>query len=183
MPLASAAAAAGASVRDRRTLRPRVLVVVLGPLVAAAAAAAAAAVRGESIVAAGAAAVAVRRWSLVAVLVGGGPNLFRRKLVATTHALLEVFPVDDPTKMLPITDLLLLPLLRVLVVERVELLRPHAVHVEPPVADEVLLVEERPVGAEEGDGVERVAPPRPDAHVEGLAAAGDVGVVTPLHAT
>ena len=37
-----------------------------------------------------------------------------------------------------------------LVVQEVEVFRSGAVHVEPPVADEVLLLEESPVGAEEG---------------------------------
>ena len=39
-----------------------------------------------------------------------------------------------------------------LVIEGVEPLGQGAVHVEPPVADEVLLVEDGPVGAEEGVG-------------------------------
>ena len=45
-----------------------------------------------------------------------------------------------------------------LIVQRPEVLGGGAVHVEPPVADEVLLLEESPVGAEEGElGQTRVA--------------------------
>ena len=51
-----------------------------------------------------------------------------------------------------------------------------AVKVEPPVADEVLLVEDGPVGAEEGLGAE-AAEAVGDAHVEGLALGRGVGVV------
>ena len=39
-----------------------------------------------------------------------------------------------------------------LILDAVQLLSQGAVHVEPPVADEVLLVEDGPVGAEEGVG-------------------------------
>ena len=71
----------------------------------------------------------------------------------------------------------LVPLGGHLVVPGVESLRLRAVKVEPPVADEVLLVEDGAVGAEEGLGAE-AAQGVGDAHVENLAVGGRVGVVT-----
>ena len=69
------------------------------------------------------------------------------------------------------------PLCSDLVVEGVELLSGGAVEVEPPVADEVVLVEESSVGAEEavlGEAASSVS----GADVESLALGLGVGVVT-----
>ena len=68
------------------------------------------------------------------------------------------------------------PLGGVLLIEAVERLGQRAVHVEPPVADEVLLVEEGPVRAEERLGMEAAAAVV-DADVERLAVGLGVGVV------
>ena len=55
-----------------------------------------------------------------------------------------------------------------LVIERVEHLRLVAVHVEPPVADKVLLLKESPIGTEETEGGETVVcPARTSTNVEG----------------
>ena len=67
-----------------------------------------------------------------------------------------------------------------LVVEAVQLLGGGTVEVEPPVADEVVLVEESPVGAEEavlGQTSSSVS----SADVESLALSLGVGVVTSIH--
>ena len=64
-----------------------------------------------------------------------------------------------------------------LLVERVEVLGLGAVHVEPPVADEVLLVEESPVGAEE-TVLGKVPLAEVDADVEGLTVGLRVSVVS-----
>ena len=64
-----------------------------------------------------------------------------------------------------------------LVVAGVEALRLRAVEVEPPVADEVLLVEDGAVGAEEGLRAQ-AAKAVGDAHVEDLAVGRRVRVVT-----
>ena len=64
-----------------------------------------------------------------------------------------------------------------LVVAGVEALRLRAVEVEPPVADEVLLVEDGAVGAEEGLRAQ-AAKAVGDAHVEHLAVGRRVRVVT-----
>ena len=64
-----------------------------------------------------------------------------------------------------------------LVVPRVKRFSLGAVEVEPPIADEVLLVEDGTVGAEEGLGAEG-AQTVGDAHVEHLAVGGGVGVVS-----
>ena len=67
-----------------------------------------------------------------------------------------------------------------LIVQRPEVLGGGAVHVEPPVADEVLLLEECAVGAEEGvlgeAGVAVVG-----ADVESLALGLWVAIVTSVH--
>ena len=55
-----------------------------------------------------------------------------------------------------------------------------AVHVEPEVTDEVLLVKEGPVGAEEGELVEPTHTVG-DTDLERLALQLGVGVVTTLH--
>ena len=70
-----------------------------------------------------------------------------------------------------------------LVVDGVETLGLGAVEVEPPIADEVLLVEDGAVGAEEGEGAQVgllgvVLVDAVDADVEGLALGVDVGVVS-----
>ena len=67
-----------------------------------------------------------------------------------------------------------------LIIERVETLRRSAVEVEPPVADEVVLVEESSVGAEEavlGKTTSTVG----GANVEDLAFSFGVGVVSTVH--
>ena len=69
------------------------------------------------------------------------------------------------------------PLCGHLVVAGVEALGLRAVKVEPPVADEVLLVEDGAVGAEEGLRAQ-AAQAVGDAHVEDLAVGRRVGVVT-----
>ena len=71
----------------------------------------------------------------------------------------------------------LLPLGGHLIVPRVETLGLRAVKVEPPVADEVLLVEDGAVGAEEGLRAE-TAEAVGDTHMERLAVGRRVGVVT-----
>ena len=69
-----------------------------------------------------------------------------------------------------------------LIVQRPEVFRGGAVHVEPPVADEVLLLEEGAVGAEEGElGQARVAVVGAD--VESLALRLGVAVVPSVHLT
>ena len=65
----------------------------------------------------------------------------------------------------------------VLIIEAVEFLGGRAVEVEPPVADEVLLVEDGAVGAEEGLRAQ-AAKAVGDAHVEDLAVGRRVRVVT-----
>jgi len=64
-----------------------------------------------------------------------------------------------------------------LIVAPVQALGLGAVKVEPPIADEVLLVEDGSVGAEEGLGGQAAETVR-DAHVEGLALGVGVGVVS-----
>merc|ERR1719341_80499 len=71
---------------------------------------------------------------------------------------------------------------RVLVVEPVETLGRVAVEVEPPVADEVLLVEDGSVGAEHAVGLQ-TSEPVVRADMESLAFCGWVSVVTSLHLT
>ena len=73
-----------------------------------------------------------------------------------------------------------LPLGCDLVVEPVEVLGGGAVDVEPPVTDEVLLLEEGAVGAEEGV-LGQAAAPVPGADVEGLALGLGVPVVTAVN--
>ena len=68
------------------------------------------------------------------------------------------------------------------VIETVESLRLAAVHVEPEVTYEVLLVKQTPVGTEEAV-LGQVQLAGPHAHVEGLALEGGVGVVTSLYTT
>ena len=67
-----------------------------------------------------------------------------------------------------------------LVVEAVQLLGGGAVEVEPPVADEVVLVEESPVGAEEAV-LGQTASSVSSADVEDLALSLGVSVVTSVH--
>merc|ERR1712223_1788452 len=70
----------------------------------------------------------------------------------------------------------------VLIIETVEVLGGGAVEVEPPVADEVVLVEESSVGAEEavlGEAASSVG----GADVESLALGLGVSVVTSVHLT
>lgn len=69
-----------------------------------------------------------------------------------------------------------------LVVPRIKRFSLGAVEVEPPIADEVLLVEDGTVGAEEGLGAEG-AQTVGDAHVEHLAVGGGVGVVSSFNLT
>ena len=69
-----------------------------------------------------------------------------------------------------------------LIVQRPEVHRGGAVHVEPPVTDEVLLLEEGAVGAEEGElGQARVAVVGAD--VESLALRLGVAIVPSVHLT
>ena len=65
---------------------------------------------------------------------------------STTNVYLPQLPVQAPIQGRAVGGLT--PILQ-LVLQLVEVLRPVAVDVEPPVADEVLLAEEGPVGAEE----------------------------------
>ena len=74
-------------------------------------------------------------------------------------------------------------LLEQIVVEVIEVLRGTAVHIVPPVAGEVLLLEHRPVGADEAvlDQAE-VAGAAGQADVEHLAVCLQVGVISATHA-
>ena len=74
-------------------------------------------------------------------------------------------------------------LLEQIVVEVIEVLRCAAVHIVPPVAGEVLLLEHRPVGADEAvlDQTE-VAGAAGQADVEHLAVGLQVGVISTAHA-
>ena len=76
----------------------------------------------------------------------------------------------------------LAPLVCDLPVDGPEATSRAAVHIEPPVAGEVLLLEESPVGTEEADLVE-VPLALVDTHVEGLAVGLGVGVVATVHLT
>ena len=69
------------------------------------------------------------------------------------------------------------PLGRYLLIETIQALGGRAVDIEPPVADEVLLVEEGSVGAEERV-LEEAAVAVVGAHVEGLTVGLSVGVIT-----
>ena len=72
-----------------------------------------------------------------------------------------------------------LPLCSNLVIERVERLCQGAVNIEPPVANEILLVHQSPIGAEEAELV-KAAVAVAAADVEGLALSLGVSVVSAL---
>ena len=73
-----------------------------------------------------------------------------------------------------------LPLCSNLVIERVERLCQGAVNIEPPVANEILLVHQSPIGAEEAELV-KAAVAVAAADVEGLALSLWASAVSALH--